>query len=200
VLPAADATPVTAASAATRPERIVAYHDSGQWARDTAEVIARARRFLDRHVQAARRPAVVLDVDDTSLSTYRCLRRVGFDRGKAECGSSTRLPAIPQTRALYRHARALGAVVFFVTGRRESARRSTRVNLHRRGYAGWERIVMRADGPRRRTNAEYKLRARRRIAALGYRIVVNVGDQASDLGGGGAQRGFKLPNPMYVTR
>ncbi|HEX3434983.1 MAG TPA: HAD family acid phosphatase [Solirubrobacteraceae bacterium] len=36
-----------------------------------------------------------------------------------------------------------------------------------------------------------------RDRADGYRIIVNVGDQQSDLDGGFAQRAFKLPNPFY---
>jgi predicted secreted acid phosphatase len=192
-VPAADAPPLP-------PARIVAYHDSGRWARDTTDVIARARRFVDRRHEEYRRHAVVLDVDDTALSTYRCMRRAGFVRRRARCGERRRLPAIGQTRALYRHLRAAGVAVFFVTGRRESARARTLANLRLRGYAGRLRLRMRADGPRRLDNARYKARERRRIAARGDRILANVGDQASDLAGGGALRAFKLPNPMYVTR
>ena len=32
---------------------------------------------------------------------------------------------------------------------------------------------------------------------MGFTILVNVGDQDSDLAGGHAVRPFKLPNPMY---
>ena len=32
---------------------------------------------------------------------------------------------------------------------------------------------------------------------LGYLIILNVGDQESDLTGGFADRTFKLPNPFY---
>jgi predicted secreted acid phosphatase len=142
----------------------------------------------------------VLDVDDTALSTYDCMHRAGFDRKRARCGERRRLPAIPQTLALYRHVRAAGVAVFFVTGRRESAREPTIANLHARGYAGRLRLRMRADGPRRLDNARYKARERRRITARGYRILANVGDQSSDLARGGALRAFKVPNPMYVTR
>lgn len=39
---------------------------------------------------------------------------------------------------------------------------------------------------------------RRSLARRGYRAVVDVGDQWSDLRGGGALRTFKLPNPMYT--
>jgi len=33
----------------------------------------------------------------------------------------------------------------------------------------------------------------------GYAIVVNIGDQMSDLDGGFAERTFKLPNPFYSS-
>jgi hypothetical protein len=36
-------------------------------------------------------------------------------------------------------------------------------------------------------------------AAPGYDIVVNAGDQESDLEGGHADRAFKLPNPFYFV-
>jgi hypothetical protein len=38
---------------------------------------------------------------------------------------------------------------------------------------------------------------RREIIAQGFQIIANLGDQASDLAGGCAERGFKLPNPFY---
>ena len=39
--------------------------------------------------------------------------------------------------------------------------------------------------------------ARRKLEETGYRIVVNIGDQQSDLDGGFAECGFKVPNPFY---
>ncbi len=44
---------------------------------------------------------------------------------------------------------------------------------------------------------EYKAGTRRHIESLGYRIVLNVGDQWSDLQGGYADKVLKLPNPTY---
>ena len=44
---------------------------------------------------------------------------------------------------------------------------------------------------------EYKASTRRHIEKLGYDIVLNVGDQWSDLQGGYADRVLKLPNPTY---
>jgi predicted secreted acid phosphatase len=179
------------------PAEIVAYRDSGQWDADTTRIIRRARRVVTRHV-ADRRPAIVLDVDDTSLSSYDCLKRVDFDRDGTDCAGNGDMPAIPQTRSLYRSALAHGVTVFFVTGRRAGFRATTVANLHRAGYAGTLRLKMRPDHQRRGLYDGWKARTRKRIARRGYRIVANVGDQRSDLDGGSALRAFKLPNPMYL--
>jgi hypothetical protein len=48
----------------------------------------------------------------------------------------------------------------------------------------------------RREHARADTRAN--LRAEGYRMVVNVGDQRSDLDGGRALRRIRLPNPMYV--
>lgn len=45
----------------------------------------------------------------------------------------------------------------------------------------------------------FKPGKRQAIVNNGYTIVVNIGDQASDLAGCCAERGFKLPNPFYLV-
>ena len=35
------------------------------------------------------------------------------------------------------------------------------------------------------------------LVEQGYTILLTIGDQESDLAGGFAERGFKLPNPVY---
>jgi predicted secreted acid phosphatase len=177
------------------PEEIVAYHDSGEWSADTTRAITKARHVLARHLDDAH-PAIVLDIDDTSLSNYACFKAVDFKRGASDCGPT--LPAIPQTLRLYRYARRHQVTVFFITGRREEARETTRTNLRRAGYKGQPRLKLRPNKERAGTHDGWKARTRGRIARRGYRIVVNVGDQRSDLDGGHALRAFKLPNPMYV--
>ena len=179
------------------PQDIVEYRESGEWRADTARRLRRARGVLQRHLDV-HRPAIVLDVDDTALSTYACMKRAGFDRVAARCGSERSLPAIPQTRRLCRFARRHGVAVFFITGRRERLREITVGNLRRAGYARWRRLQMRPDRQPVRRKDGWKARARRAIERRGYRIVVNVGDQRSDFDGGHALRAVKLPNPMYV--
>ena len=67
----------------------------------------------------------------------------------------------------------------------------------RPGAAQREHRLRPDDQPASRRDG-WKARTRRAIERRGYRIVVNVGDQRSDLDGGHALRRFKLPNPMYV--
>jgi predicted secreted acid phosphatase len=181
------------------PAEIREYRESGEWGRDTRAAIRDARAFLADRLDEDRpaRPAIVLDVDDTSLSNYRCLRRSDFEE-RGRCGSQRRdLPGIRPTRALFQFARNSGVAVFFITGRRESARRNTIANLRARDYVGkWGLRLRPNDQPSSRRDG-WKARQRRAIERRGYTIVINVGDQESDLDGGHAERTFKLPNPMY---
>jgi predicted secreted acid phosphatase len=180
------------------PTAIVAYHDSGEWDADITRAVRRAKRILRRHADDFDRPAVVFDVDDTSLSNYECLKAVDFDRTGAGCGADGDLPAIPQTLDLYRWARGRGVTVLFVTGRSDELRAVTRSNLRSEGYSGRLRLRMRPEDQPRRLRDGWKARTRRAIQRRGHRIVVNLGDQLSDLDGGSALRRIKLPNPMYV--
>jgi predicted secreted acid phosphatase len=188
----ATAAPADEPKAPAPPHEIIAYHDSGEWEADTTRQVRRARRVLTRHLDD-RRPAIVLDIDDTSLSNYECLKAVDFDRAAADCAD---LPAIPQTLHLYRYARAHAVRVFFITGRRERAREDTVDNLKAEGYTRWKGLRMRPDDQPASRRDGWKARTRRAIERRGYRIVVNLGDQRSDLDG--TARRFKLPNPMYV--
>ena len=45
----------------------------------------------------------------------------------------------------------------------------------------------------------FKSAERRAIERRGYRILVNAGDQRSDLAGGHARARFLVPNRIYVT-
>jgi predicted secreted acid phosphatase len=180
-------------------EAIVAYRESGEWVRDTQTANRRARAALRRRLDQPR-PVLVLDVDDTALSSYACLRAAGFVRAGTNCGAAGDMPAIGSTLRLFRFARRNGVAVVFLTGRAATMRAVTKANLRAAGYTGRWRLIMRSPDERRLTAVRYKTRERRALARRGRRVVVNVGDQRSDLRGGWARRTFKLPNPMYVIR
>ena len=188
---------------------LVAYHDGGAYERDIAAMASRAAAWIEERAGKVARPALVLDIDETSISNWPQMRVNDFgyfksgpcDLEKGPCGALAwedmgRGEPIRPVLDLYRKARALGVAVFFVTGRQEAQRAGTERNLRAAGYEGWEGVVLRPEGPRQPT-AEYKSGARAAIEAKGYTIVANVGDQDTDLAGGHAEKGFKLPNPFY---
>ncbi len=181
------------------PDEIVAYRESGAWVRDTRAANARALAALRRRLDEPR-PLLVLDVDDTALSSYGCLLAAGFERAGTNCGAAGDMPAIGSTLRLFRFARRNGVSVVFLTGRAATMRAVTEANLRAAGYTGRWRLIMRSQDERGLTAVRYKTRERRALTRGGRRVVVNVGDQRSDLRGGWAGRTFKLPNPMYVIR
>jgi acid phosphatase len=183
------------------PQEILRYRNSGEWNRDTTAVLRRAKRFVKQRLarQRPRRPAVVLDIDDTSLSLYGCLKAQNFALASAPaCAVSASRP-IRQTLGFFRYVRRRHVAVFFITGRPEGLRGLTEGRLRGAGYTGRWRLVLRPNTDHRPSVVPYKRGARRRITRNGYKILANLGDQRSDLSGGFALRGFKLPNPMYFT-
>lgn len=88
--------------------------------------------------------------------------------------------------------------IFFITGRGERDRLSTERNLQQAGYTGYKQLICRPPGLKG-TTGSYKTSERRRLIEGGYTIVINLGDQASDLEGGYNGAAFKLPNPMYYV-
>jgi len=142
--------------------------------------------------------ALVLDIDETSLSNYDAIQKDNFTFGpnsQAEATAETGVK-IPSTLELFNLAKQSGVAVFFITGRRENTRAHTESNLRREGYDGWQQLFLKPDASTE-TTVQYKSGARAAIEGQGYRIVANVGDQYSDLAGGHEDVGFKLANPFY---
>jgi acid phosphatase len=186
---------------------VVRYFESGDYDRAVAAVAADARSWIEQraaHRQSGERLAVVLDVDETLLSNYPHIRAIGFGyipsdwdawiaRGEA--------PAIKPMRELFLTARRLGLDVFLITGREESrGRAATEANLRREGLGDYTRLIMQSTGGTKLFRSGFKAAARRALVDEGYAIVANVGDQESDLRGGCAERMFKVPDPLYLTK
>jgi predicted secreted acid phosphatase len=180
-------------------KRLVIYHDSGEYDREIRVVTDEARQYLEQRVRPGERLAAVFDIDETALSNWATISDCGF------CSYPTQLriyprppidPAIAPVLKLYNDAKRLGVTVFFITGRPDDQRRITEVNLIAEGYCDWKCLFMQVTGHVEHVS-EFKEHARQQIAHMGYHIVLNIGDQASDLVGCCAERSFKLPNPFY---
>ena len=105
--------------------------------------------------------------------------------------------AIQPTLAMFKNAKAMGVAVFLISGRSETVRKATESNLRKAGFEGWTALIMRPRGTSTPFAADYKAPERAKIAAQGFSIIANIGDQPSDLTGGNAERTFLLPNPFY---
>jgi hypothetical protein len=158
----------------------------------------RARTAHDHGNGHGKKLALVLDIDETSLSNFDAIKADNFTFGTNSQQEATLETgkAIPSTVELFNLAKQNGVAVFFITGRRENTRAHTESNLHNQGYDGWQQLFLKPDASTD-TTVQYKSGARANIESQGYRIVANVGDQYSDLAGGHEDVGFKLTNPFY---
>jgi hypothetical protein len=210
--------------------QLLAYHDFGAYERDLEAVDAQASSYLAERAHKVKKPALVLDIDETSLSNWEAIAANDFayfnrtpcnllpsgscqpgeqskpipcdTLPKGPCGAeaydkSLRATAIAPTLKLAWRASDAHVTIFFITGRPEHERSVTEENLKKVGFPPWERVYMRPEGMTTESAADYKAPVRQAIEDEGYTIVVNVGDQPSDLLGDHAERGFLLPNPFY---
>jgi len=185
------------------------YISDGRYDADFRKVVAEAQAFMERRAPQVTRPAIVLDVDETSLSNWPAYRANGWARivnGPCEldegpCGlrawqEMARSKALEPTLTLARRAKTLGIALFFITGRPPALRAATERNLREQGYT-WDDLVLLPPNAKFASAADFKAPERRKIAERGYTILLTMGDQESDLEGGYAERTFKLPNPVY---
>lgn len=176
----------------------------GCYTRDFEDQAAKALDFLTKRA-AQRRPgeklALVLDIDETSLSNWEEMSKADFTfdtKGFAAWEEEARAPALAGTLRLVLEAHKLGLAVFFITGRPEVERAATERNLRAQGYDGWAGLALRGPHPESQTTIDYKSGERAKIVAEGYKIVLNAGDQWSDLKGTPeAELSIKYPNPFY---
>jgi acid phosphatase len=188
---------------------VAAYVASGRYEAEIASVASRAVAHVESRARDGGKLAIVLDIDETALSNLPSFRANDWGfvvRGPRElpagpCGlgawiGMARAEAIKPVLELARLARARGVRVFFLTGRPERLRAATERNLKAAGYE-WTGLILKPDALNPASAVEFKAPERKKLLDQGYVIIGNLGDQASDLDGGFAERTYKLPNPFY---
>jgi hypothetical protein len=194
-------------------DQLLAYH-AGNYSADMTLVIADAGAYVAKRSEEVKWPAVVLDIDETSLSNWENIKlnNFGFIKGgpcseqaDMACGFDDWIekgiaPAIEPTLKFFKSVRAKNIAVFFITGRRDRQRKATLWNMDREGFQGWAGLATRPDGDSNSSIVPFKSGERAKIAAAGYSIIATIGDQQSDIAGGFAECGFKLPNPFYFIK
>lgn len=177
---------------------------NGCYEADLEQQAARALEFLKQRA-AKRAPgenlAIVFDIDETCLSNYPyyIITDFGYESSRFDMWAmSANAAPIKPMLEVYNAARALHMDIFFITGRSEQQRFATEQNLLKAGYKDWAGLILRTPADSGRKASEFKPDARKRLVDKGYRIVLNMGDQRSDLvGDPQAELSLKLPNPFY---
>ena len=163
--PAAQSIDYSAAPNLDLIKRQLIYYRCTQYDADIAAVLKDAQQWVAARAPQVAKPAIVLDIDETSLSNWRRIYRdqfAYFAKGPCNleqrgfCGDlewqrSEQASAIQPTLGLYKFARCLGVAepcrlvdVFFVTGRHDTdaaidgktPRQWTSENLDKVGYQG----------------------------------------------------------------
>ena len=121
-----------------------------------------------QHGQSHKKLALVLDIDETSLSNYSAINADNFTFGTNSQAEATNEigKAIPPTLKLFNDAKSRGVAVFFITGRGEASRAHTESNLTREGYSGWKQLYLKPAGSTATTVA-YKTASRQDIEKPG---------------------------------
>lgn len=162
-------------------------------------------KYLKEHPEEKGHVCVVSDIDETLLDNRpflsdkakSSLKEVDWTGWEAWLNKAQCAPLKP-TLEMLKYARSKGVAIFFITGRQEHCRRATIENLVDCGIA-YDGLYMRKD--KDQTNADImKTEYRKKLEEMGYKILVNIGDQQSDLNGGHALCDEKLPNKMYVIK
>ncbi len=187
-------------------QELIQYHDSGQYNSDIHAITKKAMQYVKYRVSKnkvsnnPKKLAAIFDIDETSLSNYPAMVKMGFG-GKTKAIVNAEDLAndrpIGSVLRLYNYARKNGVTVFFVTGRKSYQRQATIKNLRLAGYKGWKALFMKRNDYDQDSVIPYKSSVRERITKMGYDIILNIGDQWSDLKGRYSDKKYKLPDPYY---
>ncbi len=191
---------------------LVDYHKN-RYMDDVAAVFNSAQKYMEQNAAQSKRPVIVLDIDETSLTNWPNLAAddFGFVAGGAcdvlpagPCGFNqwifkSSAEALPPALKLFKAAKLIGVGVIFITGRPDSQRDATVINLEHAGFDGWTELRTRPDRDPRTTVQQYKTDERIAVEKEpeGYTIIANIGDQKSDIDGDHGGCIFKVPNPFY---
>ncbi len=177
----------------------LAFMKTPEYKKEFRDAVANARKACQRHL-GEKNLAVVSDIDETVLSNigyFETHRNAGWKDWEQWLEQSDATLLKP-TADFLAWARKKGYAIFFITGRHEKDRANTIKNLIKRGLA-YDGLYMRPDGDESRA-AEFKSKYRKQIEDMGFKVIVNIGDQISDLAGGYSEDCEKLPNKLYFVK
>ncbi|MQY36291.1 hypothetical protein SRB17_42900 [Streptomyces sp. RB17] len=179
---AAMAAPAHAADDTATTSSTTAKVDYATWQKDCQAVMDQALPYLKERIADAgpgEKQAIVFDIDNTTLET--------------DFGFSYPQPANKPVLNVAQYAQEHGVSLFFVTARPGIIYLPTEYNLEHDGY-DVSGLYVRGLFDLFKDVAAYKTAQRVDIENKGYTIIANIGNSATDLSGGHAEKTFKLPD------
>jgi acid phosphatase len=176
----------------------IKFSHTPEYKKEFRAAIADARKAATKFI-GRKNVAIVADIDETLLDNrefFAAHPEFKWSEFNAWI-EEARAPALRPTADFLSWARKNGFAIFLITGRMEKGRRGTIKNLVHANVA-YDGLFMRENGDKRHSQ-EVKAPFREAIEKMGFKVVVNIGDQWSDLVGGFAQDCEKLPNRMYFV-
>ncbi|MFE9443732.1 HAD family acid phosphatase [Streptomyces sp. NPDC006602] len=179
-VPAEAATTTT--STATTATAAAADVDYATWQKDCQTLMDQALPYLTQriaNIKPGEKQAIVFDIDNTTLET--------------DFGFSYPQPANRPVLDVAEYAQEHGVALFFVTARPGIIYSVTDYNLEHVGYEV-SGLYVRSLVDLFKDVAAYKTAQRVDIESKGYTIIANIGNSATDLSGGHAEKTYKLPD------
>jgi len=169
---------------------------SPEYKQEFDQAIAGARAACEKHMNEPN-VAVVSDLDETLLdNSAMFIKNPNYTQPEFRAWvKQSAAGVLPATADFLSWARKNGFAIFFVTGRRENERLATIENLVHDGI-GYDGLFMRKVDDHRPAE-DFKSEYRKQIEDMGFKVIVSIGDQVSDLYGGNAEDCEKLPNHIY---
>ena len=182
-------------------KEVAKYYESGKYGLEAREIIEDA---LDKIKDAPSviNPAVVFDVDETTLSNYKYIKKISFGYIHSDWEkwmSKAQAKAILQTKYLYDYLVEHNYKIIVLTARSEEQYDATYKNLVDEGYTQIDTLICRPLKDTKIPSSLFKERERKKLTESGYNIVACVGDQESDIWGEDTGIKVKLPNLMYIV-
>ncbi|MFD8392214.1 HAD family acid phosphatase [Streptomyces sp. NPDC059680] len=179
---AAMAAPAQAADDTATAGSPAAKVDYTTWQKDCQAVMDQALPYVKERIDDAKpgeKQAIVFDIDNTTLET--------------DFGFRYPQPANRPVLNVAKYAQEHGVSLFFVTARPGIIYLPTEYNLEYDGY-DVSGLYVRGLFDLFKDVAAYKTAQRVDIENKGYTIIANIGNSATDLSGGHAEKTFKLPD------
>lgn len=175
------------------------YVNSGKYYSEIDEKIKEAALIVSKYI-GQKNKVVIIDIDETMVSEYDFMVQYDFgwfDENLEEAQKYEHFPSFNCVIDFINYCINSDIIVIVLSSRRERHRNTVINLLANAGYTKISNIVLRPNEDKG-TIQNFKIGQRKKIVDGGCDIILNIGDQPSDLDGGYADNIIKIPNPFYL--